>query len=272
MGKLQLRISRLVSVFNMKKESPLPKNVFYDINKLPKEFGIIIFPISMSRAGTSQSPNEYLKFLRHLSPSKVADSKIGANILYGDYLYLHSKESSEKLSTVYAQMVVDHKNGFRNMVRKHRAEFQIQHAFSFQVWNDQYLQYDGDFFHKFIQFKKLALKDKKMMQYIKEDCKHWKFKMTNEQLNFYLEEHLIVYLTAKGQLRIPNEYIQDRQKWVLWAYPGVQPKALVYTFQKDFFQLSNSENTYENCLYDLEAKKLIDFTRIDLDTYNYKYE
>ncbi len=226
----------------------------------------------MSRAGTSQSPNEYLKFLRHFSPSKVADSKIGANILYGDYLYLHSKEKAEKLMTLYSQITIDHKNGFRNMVRKHRDEFQIQQAFSFQVWNDQYIQYDGDFYHKFLQFKKLALADKKMMQYLKEDAKKWKSKWSEEQLNFYLEEHLLFYLTAKGHLRIPNDYIQDREKWILFAYPGIQPKALVYTFQKDFFKLSNPKNIYQNCIYDLESKKLIDFTRIDLDTYDYTYE
>lgn len=252
--------------------SQLPKNTFYDINKLPKEYGILVFPISMSRALTSQSPKQYLGFLRHFSPSKVSDSKIGVNVVYGDWLYLHSKEKAEKLMTLYSQVAIDHKNGFRNIIRKHRDEFQIQQAFSFQVWNDQYFQYEGDFYAKFVQFKKLALADKKMVQYLKDDCKHWKSKWTEEQINFFLEEHLIFYLLSNGKLRIPNEYIQDREKWILIAYPGVLPKALVYTYQRDFFKLPKTGNPYENCNYDLESKKLVDFTRIDLDTYNYKYE
>ncbi len=250
----------------------LPKNTFYDINKLPKEYGILVFPISMSRAGTSQSPKEYLNFLRHFSPTKVSDSKIGANIVYGDYLYLHSNKKAEVLRNDLAQIMIDHKQAFKNLIRKYRDEFQIQHAFNFQVWNDQYLRYEGDWYVRFLQLKKLALADKKMVQYLKEDCKKWKFKYTENQINFYLEEHLIFYLLSKGELRIPNDYVQDRQQWVLLAYPGVQPKALVYLYQKNFFKLSNPKNIYENCTYDLESKKLIDFTRIDLDTYNYKYE
>src|SRR3989338_4938568 len=147
----------------MKAKIPnIPKNKFFDINKLPKEYGILMFPISMSRALTSQSPKRYLDFLRHFSPSKVSDSKIGVNVVYGDYLYLHSKEKAEKLMTLYSQIAMDHKNAFRNMIQKHRDEFQIQHAFSFQVWNDQYLRYDGDFYHKFVQFKKLSFADKKL--------------------------------------------------------------------------------------------------------------
>ncbi len=250
----------------------LPKNTFFDINKLPKEYGLLVFPISMSRITTGQSAQKCLGFARNFSPSKVADSRIGLNVVYGDYLYLHSKEQAEKLRDMYAELMVDHKNGFRNLIRKHRDEFQIQHAFSFQTWNDQYLQYEGKIFHKFVQFKKWALKDKLMMQFLKEDCKQWGFKMTKEQINFYLEEHLMFYLMSKGQLRIPNDYVQDRQEWILWCYPGIQPKALIYTYQKNLFSLENPINRYENCTYDLEAKKLVDFMRIDLKTYEYKYD
>ncbi len=250
----------------------LPKNVFFDINKLPKEYGLLVFPISMSRATTSQSPQKYLEFMRHFSPSKVTDSKIGANIIYSDYLYLYSKKPAVKLRNQYAEVAVDHKNAFTNLIKKYRNEFQIQHAFAFQTWNDQYLRYEGDFFHKLLQFKKWALKDKLMMKFIKDDCKHWKFKMTKEQVDFYLEEHLMLYFISKGQLKLPNDYVSDRQEWILWCYPGILPKALAYTYQKNYFSLENPINKYENCTYDLESKKLVDFMRIDLRTYDYKYD
>ena len=106
---------------------------------------------------------------------------------------------------------------------------------------------------------------------MKDDCNYWGSRMTEEQINFFLEEHLMFFLVSKGKLRLPNDYIQDREEWVLWCYPGALPKALVYTYQRNFFKLQNSKNIYQNCNYDLEAKKLIDMTRIDLDTYNYKY-
>lgn len=244
---------------------------FFDINKLPKDYGILVFPISMSRVQTGQSPKDYIKFLQHFSPNKVADSKIGAHFVYGDYLYLHSKEKASLLRNRYAGMVVDHVNALKKLISKHRNEFQIQSAFSFQVWNDQYLRYEGDFQMRLEQFKKLVLADKKMVQYLKEDCKHWGKKYDENQINFFLEEHFMFYFLSKGKLRILNEYIADRQKWILWCYPGYQPKSLIYTYQKNFFKLQNSGNKYENCTYDLEKKLLIDLTKIDLETYNYTY-
>ncbi len=244
---------------------------FFDINKLPKDYGILVFPISMSRVQNGQSPKDYLKFLRHFSPNKVSESKIGAHFIYGDYLYLHSKEKAAILRDRYAGMVVDHVNGLKKIIYKHRNEFQIQSAFSFQVWNDQYLRYEGDFQARFEQFKKLALADKRMVQCIRDDCKHWNKKYTEEQVNFFLEECLMFHFLSKGKLRILNDYVADRERWILWCYPGYQPKCFIYTYQRNFFKLQNPENRYENCTYDLSSNLLVDLTKIDLENYNYNY-
>jgi hypothetical protein len=80
------------------------------------------------------------------------------------------------------------------------------------------------------------------------------------------------YLISKGKVTLPNEYIQGREKWILCCYPGKVLKGQVYVYQTNPLKLNLPENEYQNCTYDLEAKKLIDFTRIDLETYNYQYE
>lgn len=41
----------------------------------------------------------------------------------------------------------------------------------------------------------------------------------------------------------------------------------MYLYQLNPFKLEWRENPYENCQYDLEAKQLIDVTRVDLATY-----
>jgi hypothetical protein len=66
--------------------------MFYDINKLPKDYGILVFPISISRthAGTGQSAEECLKYIEYFSPKKISEPKVGLNIIYGDYLYMNS--------------------------------------------------------------------------------------------------------------------------------------------------------------------------------------
>jgi hypothetical protein len=80
------------------------------------------------------------------------------------------------------------------------------------------------------------------------------------------------YLLSKGKINLPNQHVQGREEWILWCYPGIPLKGQIYLYQKNPLGLENIKNKYENCTYDLESKKLIDFNRIDLKTYNYKYE
>lgn len=246
---------------------------FFDINKLPKDFGILVFPISISRIdnNTGQSPEECLKYVQHFSPKKVSEPKIGLNMIYGDNLYMNSKEEAGSLKNKFMNMIIGHKNAFSKLIHKNRLNFQIQHAFSYEVWNQLFLDYEGDFSFEFRKFKKIYSEDKLFQKYVSDDAEFCKRDLDEYQLNFFLEEFLIFYLSAKKKIRLPNEYIQGREKWILWCYPGAPLKGHIYAFQKSFFNLEAPENPYQNNWYDLEAKKLIDYTKIDLEKYNYKY-
>ncbi len=72
----------------------------------------------------------------------------------------------------------------------------------------------------------------------------------------------------KGQIKLPNEFIQGREKWVLFCYPGNAIKSFIYLFQKNFFKLPQVQK-YEG-QYNLETKKFIDFHNVDLETYSVK--
>lgn len=253
----------------------LPKNVFYDINKFPKGYGILVFPISISRMDheSGQSPSQCLEFIEYFSPKKISEPKVGLNIIYGDSLYMNSSEPANTLKDKYTSMVLRHKTGLQNLIQKNWEKLQIQQAFSFEVWNQLYLDYKGSSFEDdFKKFKKLYDQDGYFKKLLKDDAAYCKRELTNEQESFFLEEFFIAYLISKKQISLPNEYVQGREEWVLTAYPGVQLKGQIYTYLKNPLNLSSPENEYQNCAYDLQSKKLIDFTRIDLETYNYKYE
>jgi hypothetical protein len=79
-----------------------------------------------------------------------------------------------------------------------------------------------------------------------------------------LEEILILYLISKGKIRLCNDYVQDKQKWILQCYPGKPIFSEVYLFQKNFFRLENKQNIYQNSFYDLEEKKLYDYKKMVL--------
>jgi len=63
-----------------------------------------------------------------------------------------------------------------------------------------------------------------------------------------------------------NNYIHGHEKWILWCYPGKPLKSQIYLIQTNLFGFNNKKNKFETCFYDLEGKKLYDFSRIDLDT------
>ncbi len=250
------------------------KNTFYDINKLPKDFGILVFPISINRMhhNSGQTIQECFEYIKYFSPDKVSEPKIGLNVVYSDSLYMNSLEPATTLKKKFMNVILDHKIGFQKLVVKNWERFQIHHAFSYEVWNQLYLDYRGkDFLEDYNTFKKFYKSDQHFQKLLIDDAAYCKRELTPEQENFFLEEHFIMYLITKKRIRLPNEYIQDREKWILWCYPGVMLKGQIYTYQKNPLNLDILENPYQNCTYDLESKKLIDFTRIDLATYNYKY-
>ncbi len=244
----------------------LEKNKFFDINKLPTEEGLLLFPISMSRITTSQNPAHCLKYIKNFTP-KFSAPKVGLNFIYGDFLYLYSPKKSSDLKEKFMFQMVNHKNGIQKLLLKERQEFQIQQAFSYMGWNQLYLS-SVNFPDLLKKLREIYKNDKNFKKYIKEDTKTLKKHLDKNQINFFLEEHLAFYLMSKGQIKLPNDYIQGREKWILWCYPGKAPKALIYLYQLNPFNLHNSKNKYEDVvMYNLEDKKIYNVSNIDLKFY-----
>lgn len=247
-------------------------NTFFDINKLPSEEGMFIFPISMSKIDNeSQNAETYLKYIHHINPEKIdktkSKSKAGAVFIYTDFLYLYSDEKACILKKKYMNLVNKHKNSFQNIIRGH--ESIIFDSFSYKTWNQFYLDNDR-FVHYLNTVQHLYEKDELFQKYIQEDFDN--LNNTNRifdqnQIDFFLEEHMMSYLISKGQMKLENDFINGHEKWILIAYPGKPLKAHIYLHQLNPFKLNNNKNTYEDAWYDLEEKKLYDFNRIDLDTY-----
>ena len=246
------------------------KNVFFGINKFPKDWGLILFPISMSRITNGQNAKNCLEYLLELN-KKILKPTVGVTFVYGDYLYFNSQEPAAVLKNKFQELVIDHKNAVMKMLTgKHRKDFQITPAFTFATWNQLYLWTDN-FKGYFDRLKKFAKTDKKLLQYLKEDAKAVDRELTEDQENFFLEESLIAYLSVKGKMKIYNEYVHNREEWILWAYPGKPPKSQIYLFKKNFFNLYNSGNIYQNVAqYDLIDRKLYDVSKIDLENYSPK--
>lgn len=246
-------------------------NEFYDINKLPAEEGMIVFPISMSRiSNESQNARRYMEYVHFINPSKVLKtsehSRFGVHFIYGDFLYLYSEDKGKILKKRFMELVASHHNSFQKLLTKEL--YLIQHAFTYSVWNQLYLSIPR-FVQDLEKLRKIYRKDKKFQEYVRYDfdkLKDKNKKLDEKQLMFFLEEHLIFYFITKGLMKFENEFIQGKEKWILVGYPGKPLKAHIYLHQQNFFKLKNPQNKYENSWYDLEEKRLYDFLRVDLET------
>jgi len=134
------------------------------------------------------------------------------------------------------------------------------------TWSQLYVG-TKDFSNLFEQLKTIYKEDKLFQKYLKDDCDIFEKEIDQNQENFFLEESLMFYLLSKNKVKLPNEYIENNQKWILFCYPGNPLKNTVYLYQLDPFKLDWKENPYQNSFYNLEDKKLIDYSRVDLDSY-----
>lgn len=240
----------------------LKENEFYDINKFPTEEGILLFPISMSRISNSQNAEIYFSYIQDFT-KKIIKPLVGANIIYGDQLYFYSDEKSNILKKRYSQLIFNHRNNFLSILKKN--PFYIVKSFSFTTWSQQTFEC-VDFANDLDKLRKIYDDDKQFQDYVQKDAVKIDKKISENTINFFLEESLLFYFITKGCVRLRNDYVQDAQKWILNCYPGKPLYTEIYLHQKNFFQLENVQNKYQNCFYDLEEKKLYDYDRVNLET------
>lgn len=244
----------------MNKKKNLKKNEFFDINKFPAKEGMLIFGISMSQVSNVQSAKKCFFYIEELV-KKIMYPYVGLTFLYSDNLYLYQKGEPSKLNKKFQQLMISHKNEFQKILNNNR--WYIRDSFGFLTWNQALLEIK-DFMHYFSKLKDIYGKDKDFQKFVKEDIKLSKKKINEESIHFILEEILVFYLASKGVLKFPNKYLNGKEKWVLWCYPGKPLKSEIYLYQKNFFKLKNKENEYEDCYYDLNEQKLYNYNNVDL--------
>ncbi len=250
----------------MAKKKQIQTNEFFDINKFPASEGMLVFGISMNLISNSQNATRCFNYVKELV-KKMEYPYIGLTFLYSDNLYLYQKANAAELNKKHQKLILDHKNGFKKILDKNK--WYIRDSFSFISWNQAILE-SKNFTNYLGQIKKLYAKDSQFQKYVKEDIKNMNRKITKLNILFILEELLIFYLVSKGEIKFSNKFLNGKEKWVLWCYPGPPLKSEIYLFKKNIFQLKNTKNVYENCYYDLKAKKLYDYNKVNLSSIKLK--
>ena len=242
----------------------IQKNEFFNINKFPSKEGMLLFGISMSQISNIQSATKCFSYIEELV-KKIRYPYVGLTFLYSDGLYFYQKGEPAKLNKRFQQLMISHKNEFNNILNKN--EWYIRDSFSFVSWNQALLEMK-DFVNHLSKLKQIYDKDKTFQKYLIADLKESNKEISEESVYFILEEILVFYMASKGKLKFPNKYLNGKEKWVLWCYPGKPLKSEIYLYKKNFFKGKNKENDYENSYYDLSEKKLYDYNNLDLERLN----
>lgn len=234
-----------------------PAGRFYDINRMPKQPGLLLFGISLSRISTSQSPEQCFAFMEHFV-HKIHLPEVGLNFIYGDGLYLNSPERAFELKKKFEPLIHQHKYGFRNLLAKH--PLYVQRSFGYVPWSDMILGCK-EFFSYLSELRRRYERDPELQAVVRKDV--GVDEPSPEQVSFVLEEVLMFYLAAKGKVELRNDFVEGRHTWVLWCYPGTPLYTEIYLFKENVFALDNPTNVFQNCFYDLSARLLYKHDLID---------
>jgi hypothetical protein len=248
----------------LKKKNNLEINEFYDINKFPSEFGMTVIGISMPLIDNKQSASKCFESEMFLM-DKIKKSGVGGIFSYSDGLYMNSDEPAYELKTKYQNLMEKHKHAFMKLV--HKNIYIIPSAYTFTTWSQMILNCQSftDYFKK---IKEIYKKDKTLQHYVKLDIEKVGREVSEHTINYILEECLLDFLVAKMKIRLQNDYIQDKEKWILNSYHGKPHRTHAYIHQKNPLKIK-SENCYENSWYDLLNKKLYEFDRLDIETFDF---
>lgn len=249
--------------------NPLPDNTFFDINTLPVDEGILFFGISMNRIGNTQSTEKCFEYVQYLDTKITKTNGIGGVFLYSDYLYFLSQEPARILRDRYKDLMTSHKDGLLRLIAKDQRF--VAKAFSFRTLGQLFVDNSDIYKKSFDIVKKMYADDFVFQKYVREDAKNNNHETEEEEeVLFILEEITLFYLIQKGQIDLYNHFVTDTEKkWILQCCPGKPLKSEVYLFQKNPLTILNTKNKYENSYYDLESKILYDYSRLDIETFNF---
>lgn len=243
----------------------MQENLFFDVGRFPKTPGMLIFLISPGNIAHKSSPIkcfEYIEYFAGQDTKKIALKQVGAHFVYGDSLYLYTDQPAAPLRNKLLNQVFAHKNGVVNTISE--SPWYIEKYFSFSTWNQLIID-TLDFPSKFGELRLYYEKDENLQKYMALDAKNIDRPLDENQIKFFLEEILAFMYLAKMLVSLKNDYLQGHDKWRLLCYPGKPLLSEIYLFQQNPLKLPTSTNPYELCYYDLEEKKLYDYSRTDIE-------
>lgn len=224
---------------------------------LPLQTWTLWFPISLSRVSTWQTPTNIRDNITDLVWKRT---NIHIAVVYTDTLYFHNEWHTSESKNKYENLMVAHKNWLKKLVDKHNKNIHI----SYTSWNQQYLQ-SVDIINNRSKIYKTYTKDSLFRKFLHDDCKYSWRKADKNQINFFIEEHLITFYAIHNILRY--SFWERYRTLSCYSWPMLKHQAYMYTKNIPWIKLS--KNIFGFHQYDPVSKTLYDARKIKLSSYMY---
>ena len=180
-----------------------------DIKVLPRQNGVLLFPISIGKIEKEMSAENIFNFLETELHSKWRNYPLSIVFLY--------------TGNVYSKYGFDSKKNNDYKVEKHKLEctriinysnYLTMDAFSFVDWNDLFNS-DSYVKEKFEELKNIYLSDQMFQNIMKSDLKRAGKSLDSNNINFLLEEMFLPYLFVKNKIDVKDKFTKNTKKFKL---------------------------------------------------------
>lgn len=230
----------------------------FDISRVP-ENGYLIFPLSMSRLTSAQSPESIYDFLEFFE-EKLTKISVDVIFLYTNDLYLSVSGKAISIRNKLLNQMLNHKTSFMGIVLQRKKY--VPQAFHFLPWD--YATLNAEDFNKVrTQLMRIKNSDIGFRKVILQDITAAKREESDENINFVLEEVAISHLLSQKRIPLPHA-LASEEGWRLICYPGKPLHAWMYITQHKLLPFSKDlpkqHQKLAQSFYSIDAKQLISLT------------
>ncbi|MEC8220947.1 MAG: hypothetical protein VX028_02645 [Nanoarchaeota archaeon] len=238
-----------------------------DILEFPRQPGLMIFPISMAKIQGEQSPKKIFDFIVEKVLQKMwKGDPISVLIIYSTSFY---ERYNVNLGKDMGQLAKEHEVELKKLIAG--VSYLEKSAYSYMDWDE--------FINKYIDRKKLfeardhlyklSLEDEKFGSYLLSDIARLKKQDTDDGRLFILEEAVLFYMILKEyHFTFKDDFTKNMNRWIILCYSGFALKVFAYLHQKNYFNVTSSNNLFQDTFYDFKSNYLYKYQELDIDRYN----
>lgn len=239
---------------------------------IPTQPGHLLFPISLSKveAWKWQSAQDIAQACGDIQPL-IKKPGVWAKVIYSGELYGKYDDNYPKREKIVANYNTSLRNAINTFTPPSGIPFDNNY-FTFDTWSQFRLWFGNDLTQILLAIRETLDKNTEFYTHMQADASTFGRELDEKQIQFFLEEHTMMTLTAKMKNDLWMILWHGPSKRNLRCYAGNPTAHHVYMLQHWLvwgnYDAKKRKQPHEYHRYNTTTKELLDITKINLDTYD----